>query len=535
MRLFHEIGITLRSNFQPFFGRLIKKCAGKFDRNLIEMKLEQPLRSILLIYDDSNNCQMIIQALVRSFPEIQIEEVLDFRRLDDILDNSHFDLVITDVAVNWITGLEILEKIKDRFPDCPVVILTDSGSEEMAVNAMKAGFDDYIIKSSMQLDRLSEAVRSVWQKTQSRQEEAQSELRLQLLLDELKMGVFRVTPQGQLLTGSDGFFNLLGLPTSESTSIFLQDPLILRSLVEILARSQPALKWVRPADGESIWLQIHSVITQQAGRTVIDGLVYDITDQTQSANALHQRNQTLEQWVEDRTIQIQAINHELETFAFSISHDLRSPIRQINGFVSLLKQAMESLPRDTTIWHYLQTIEKLAERSRRMIDDLLHFSRTGRIEMQITPVNVARLVYEICSLVEMQLRDYEIVWHIADLPEVQGDRDLLRQVWQNLIDNAVKYSSSRSCIEIEIGARSTPSETIFFVRDQGIGFDMRYANRLFGVFQRLPNALTIDGSGVGLANVQRIVRRHGGRVWAEGEIDAGATFYFSIPQPNFRF
>lgn len=499
------------------------------------MKLEQPLQSILLIDDDYNSCQMIIQVLVRSFPEIQIEEVLNARKLDEVLDNSHFDLVITDAALNWITGLEILEKVKNRFPDRPVVMLTDSGSEEMAVNAMKAGFDDYLIKSSVQPDRLSGSVRSVWQKAQSRQEAAQSELRLQLLLNELKIGVFRVTPQGQLLAGSEGFLHLLGLSAAESTPIFPQDSLVLRTLVETPSRSQPTLKWVRPTDGESIWLQIHSVVTQQHGQTVIDGLVYDITDQTQSANALHQRNQTLEQWVENRTIQIQAINQELETFAFSISHDLRSPIRQINGFVSLLKQSMESLPRDATIWHYLQTIEKLAERSRRMIDDLLHFSRTGRTEMQITTVNMARLVYEICSLVKMQLRDYEIVWHIADLPEVQGDRDLLRQVWQNLIDNAVKYSSSNPCIEIEIGARSTTHETIFFVRDQGIGFDMQYADRLFGVFQRLPNALTIDGSGVGLANVQRIVRRHGGRVWAESAIDAGATFYFSIPHPDFGF
>ncbi|MBW4518962.1 MAG: response regulator [Scytolyngbya sp. HA4215-MV1] len=492
------------------------------------MELAQSLQSILLVDDSSDDRQLIIQALKQSFRGVQVEEICNLSELDNALANSAFELVITDSSLHGTTGLEILAKVKALLPDCPMMMLTNSGSEEVAVAAIKAGFDDYVIKSPEQFERLSQIVRAILEKKQTRQQIIQSESRLKVLLNELNMGTFRATPQGELLEASEGFLNLLGFSSLATAPVFFQDSSVLSTIAEVSPRSPPILEWVRP-DGQQVWLQVHAMGMPNHGQKVIEGLLCDITDQVQVANALRQRNQTLEQWVEDRTLEIQAISGEMETFAFSISHDLRSPIRQINGFVSLLRQSLEPFPCNAIVFHYLQTTENLADRCRRMIDDLLHFSRTGRVEMQYSTVNMTRLVYEICSLVEMQLRDHEIVWQITNLPEIQGDRNLLRQVWQNLIDNAVKYSYSRPCIEIEIGARSTLDETIFFVRDNGIGFDMQDADRLFSVFQRLPNTTAVDGTGVGLANVQRIVRRHGGRVWAEGEIEGGATFYFSLP------
>jgi light-regulated signal transduction histidine kinase (bacteriophytochrome) len=175
-------------------------------------------------------------------------------------------------------------------------------------------------------------------------------------------------------------------------------------------------------------------------------------------------------------------------------------------------------------------ITKLTERSGRMIDDLLLFSRTGRAEMQYTTVNMEQLVQSIKLHIELRCEPRKIIWKIDSLPAVTGDRHLLQQVWQNLLENAVKYSSQKEQTEIQVGSISSPQNLTFFVKDNGIGFDMNFVNRLFGIFQRLENAQQFEGSGIGLANVRRIIHRHGGQVWAEGNPGEGATFYFSLPR-----
>jgi len=230
-----------------------------------------------------------------------------------------------------------------------------------------------------------------------------------------------------------------------------------------------------------------------------------------------------------RAAELVEANKELESFAYSVSHDLRAPLRHLVGYSELLqKHASSSL--DDKSKKYMQTILEAGKRMGNLIDDLLAFSRIGRAETRTTAVNLQQLVAEVVSEIGAQSKREDISWKIGALPVCYGDRPLLRLVLVNLLSNAVKFSGPRSPAKIEIGSvDGNGDKSEIFVSDNGVGFDMQYVNKLFGVFQRLHRADEFEGTGIGLATVQRIVHRHGGTVRAEGAVDRGATFYFSLP------
>lgn len=248
-------------------------------------------------------------------------------------------------------------------------------------------------------------------------------------------------------------------------------------------------------------------------------------------------NVGLEARVAARTAELQLANRELEAFSYSVSHDLRAPLRHISGFIELLvEEAGDSLSDEGR--RYIDVISQSAARMGVMIDDLLAFSRAGRSEVRRTVVNLRQLVDEVIQQAEHDTKDRHISWKIDPLPEVRVDRNLMSLVLGNLIGNAIKYSRQRDPAVIEIGLLGpegqTENELVCFVRDNGVGFDMKYAHKLFGVFQRLHNDSEYEGTGIGLANVRRIIERHGGRVWATGEEGRGATFYFALPVINSK-
>ena len=238
--------------------------------------------------------------------------------------------------------------------------------------------------------------------------------------------------------------------------------------------------------------------------------------------------QGLNRELAQRSVALEAGNKELEAFAYSISHDLRAPLRHMAGFAELLrKNAAASLDEKST--RYVTMIVEAANRMGSLIDDLLAFSRIGRAEARNSVVSLEQITQEAVAEVHPDAGDRKIVWKIDPLPEWYGDRSMLRMALVNLISNAVKFTRTRPEAEIEIGcAEHQDDHVVLFVRDNGVGFDMKYSNKLFGVFQRLHAQETFEGTGIGLATVQRIVHRHGGRVWAEGIVDGGATFYFSL-------
>ncbi|MDZ4732222.1 MAG: CHASE3 domain-containing protein [Nitrospirota bacterium] len=226
---------------------------------------------------------------------------------------------------------------------------------------------------------------------------------------------------------------------------------------------------------------------------------------------------------------LQAANKELEAFSYSVSHDLRAPLRHIDGYATLLSRAAGEALNDKAR-RYLQTISDSAKQMGQLIDDLLVFSRMGRQDMLRTTVNLDQLVKTVLHDLRLDLQGRTISWTMHPLPNVSGDPAMLRQVFVNLISNALKFTATRPETKIEIGAvRRNSGEAEVFVRDNGVGFDMQYVNKLFGVFQRLHRNDEFEGTGIGLANVRRIIHRHGGRTWAEGAVDQGATFYFSLP------
>jgi light-regulated signal transduction histidine kinase (bacteriophytochrome) len=253
----------------------------------------------------------------------------------------------------------------------------------------------------------------------------------------------------------------------------------------------------------------------------------DITERKRGEEKIRGLNADLAR----RTVELEASNKELEAFAYSTSHDLRAPLRHVVGYSELLQKNAGSLLDDKSR-RYVTMVLESAKRMGTLIDDLLAFSRIGRAETQNTLVSLGQLVREVLSEVEREIEGRNIAWKVDALPSVYGDRAMLRVALVNLISNAVKFTGTRPQARIDIGcADGKQDEVVVFVKDNGVGFDMKYVNKLFGVFQRLHKPEAFEGTGIGLATVQRIVARHGGRVWAEGEVDQGATFYFSAPKP----
>ena len=259
------------------------------------------------------------------------------------------------------------------------------------------------------------------------------------------------------------------------------------------------------------------------------GTVQDITERKAAEEALSQLNTELDRRVLERTAQLEAANKEMHAFTYTVSHDLRAPLRHIDGFLELL-QRKAGTALDEQSRHYMDAISQAANKMGLLIDDLLAFSRMGRHALSFQAVDLGTLVREVIGELAPEAAGRDIDWRVGDLPAVNGDAAMLRMVLVNLIANALKFTQPRKGARIEIGSLpGQDAEAVIFVRDNGVGFDMTYADKLFGVFQRLHRADQFEGTGIGLANVRRIISRHGGRTWAEGEVDQGASFYFALP------
>jgi signal transduction histidine kinase len=255
----------------------------------------------------------------------------------------------------------------------------------------------------------------------------------------------------------------------------------------------------------------------------------EIIKRTAAADEILRLNAELEQRLIQRTAQLEAANKEMESFSYSVSHDLRAPLRAMDGFSqAVLEDYAAQLPEEGR--RYLETIRAGAQRMGALIDDLLAFSRLSRLPLNRRRVDTARLVRETLEEFAPQHGGRRIEIRVGELPPCEGDPALLKEVWVNLLSNAFKFTGLRESAVIEIGCTETDGEAVFLVRDNGAGFAMHYAGKLFGVFQRLHRAEEYEGTGVGLAIVQRIIQRHGGRIWAEAEVDRGATFYFTLKE-----
>jgi PAS domain S-box-containing protein len=379
--------------------------------------------------------------------------------------------------------------------------------------------------------------RQIGQRRRAETREGRAVQRSQLIFQAVREPIALFDENLRSLLVNNAFSELYGMDTQQGAQALAEigngawgDPALLQRLSDVLLRDRELWDYdliQRTIDGVERHLVVNARRLQQQHNDA-PALLLTVSDVTTRALA-EQKVNDLNRQLEGKVAQISDVNRELEAFSYSVSHDLRAPLRHIAGFARKLEQHLGERADDKA-GHYIEVIASSAQRMARLIDDLLVFSRLGRGALRLQAVDMQSMVEEARALVESGVEDRRIMWTIAPLPMVIGDENMLRTVWQNLLGNAVKYTGQCDVARIEVSMQQDRQGNYeFTVADNGAGFDMKFADKLFGVFQRLHRASEFPGNGIGLANVRRIVARHGGRVWADAEPGKGARFHFSLP------
>jgi PAS domain S-box-containing protein len=378
----------------------------------------------------------------------------------------------------------------------------------------------------------SKVARDITERKRAEEALRSSEARYRMLFDYAPDGIVIVDSKGYYLDANASICRTLGYTRDEFIGLNASDvvapeeiPHIGQALDVIKTKSDYQREWqFRRKDGSVF--SVDTLATAMPDGNLL-AMIRDITERKQAEEKIHQLNSELEQRVIERTEQLEAANKELEAFSYSVSHDLRAPLRAVDGFSqAVLEDYGPQLPEACR--QDLQTIRNGAQKMGQLIDDLLTFSRLSRLPLSKSDVDTGKLVRSVLGELNYKQKGRQIDVRIAELAPCQADPALLKQVWVNLLSNALKYTGKREAAVIEIGCTREKGQNVYFVRDNGTGFDMQYAHKLFGVFQRLHRAEDFEGTGVGLAIVQRVIHRHGGRVWAESTVNCGATFYFTL-------
>jgi signal transduction histidine kinase len=370
-------------------------------------------------------------------------------------------------------------------------------------------------------------------------------LRLRSVLDNSREGLIVTDEQGKLIIWNLAAERIFGLGASDLPpegwadhyGIYLPDNLATPLTVDQnpLARAihgetvDNELFIRNPNLAEGVLIESHTIPMKNKDGVVCGGLAAfrDITQRRAAEREIRKLNEELEARVVERTAQLEAANHELEAFTYSVSHDLRAPLRHIGGFSKILSEDFgPSLAPEAR--QHLQRIQDGAHRMGLLVDELLNLARVGRHALHLQAARLNLLIEEVVTLLQPDAQGRVIDWKIAELPAAECDPILIKQVFQNLLANALKFTRTREQAIIEISHRQENGKMVIAIRDNGVGFSMKYQDKLFGVFQRLHRVEEFEGTGIGLATVQRIVSKHGGKVWAEAELDKGATFFFTL-------
>ena len=455
-----------------------------------------PTPRILIVEDSATQAERLKYILERN--DYRFATARNGREALGMVNSDLPSLVISDIVMPEMDGYDLCRHLKqdERLKKIPVILLTSLTDPIDVVKGLECGADNFIFKPYDERYLLSHIAYILANQHLREPESAR--------------------------TGVEVFF-------AGRKFVITSDRLqILNLLLSTYETAVERNRELSAARDELRYLN-ETLEVKVAERTA--ALEAEIADRRRAEAEVRRLNAELEQRVKERTAQLETMNQELEAFSYSVSHDLRSPLRHIAGFAGLL-QERAAAQLDDHSRHNLNRIVNSAQKMGRLIEDLLEFSRMGRTSLRQSTIDLTTMVAEIRADLELETKERKIVWRIAPMPTVRADAAMLRQVFVNLLGNAVKYTRTREVAEISIGLQNTTQETVFFVRDNGVGFDMNYADKLFGVFQRLHSEAEFEGTGVGLANVRRIIARHGGRTWAEGKPDGGATFYFTLAGPG---
>jgi len=380
------------------------------------------------------------------------------------------------------------------------------------------------------------SVKDITIRKQALSDLAKSERRLQTVLNTVVDGIITINRDGLIVQVNPAALRVFGYSPEEvigrSFKILMLEEfgneyeLYLKSYIQTgikqitgVAREVVGIRNDRSTFPSELTISLYTVDDVP----YFTGIIRELTAEKLAQKKIYMLNESLLL----RTNELESTNKELEAFSYSVSHDLRAPLRHVNGYIDLLKKRVTS-QLDEKSAHYFDVIEEASSKMNQLIDGLLQFSRNSRAELVMNSMDFNRIILDVIKESQLENQQRKIEWKIADLPRLSGDSSLFRQVWANLIGNALKYTRLCETAVIEISYRQEGENVIFSIRDNGVGFDQAFVTKLFGVFQRLHSDTQFEGTGIGLANVKRIVERHGGSVWAEGELKKGAVFSFSL-------
>ncbi len=513
-----------------------------------------------LLVEDNPGDVLLIREMLRDHPAFSLECATTLALATEQMSRGDVEVVLLDLGLPDSQGLDTLTRFQAGMPDAPVVVLTGYDDDATAAQAVRQGAQDYLVKGSINAELLRRTLRHAierkWHERTARAVENERQQQVERAAEVLgrakadlekaqrvaNVGSWAWHVQTGELDWSDQMFRIFGL-SRESFSGSIHDVIAAaihrddRERVEASNRSvveerQPApleYRVIHP-DGTRrvVWAEAGELELDEHGHAaILRGIVQDITERKLAEAEILALNQELEERVARRTADLAAANQELEAFCYSVSHDLRAPLRAIDGFSrAALEDGGDQLPG--AVCGHLERVCAAARRMAELIDALLSLSRLSRFELRRGQVDLGAVAGDVIGALREADPSRAVEFMIGAGLNAEADPRLTRALLENLLGNAWKFTRERERARIEIGRVEQDRETAFFVRDNGVGFDMAYADNLFGAFQRLHDQRRFEGSGIGLATVSRIVRRHGGRVWAEGEVDHGATFYFTL-------
>ncbi len=527
--------------------------------------MDQTLRILILedVASDADLAEFELQeaGFVYAAQRVMTEEAF-VRALEEFAP----DLILSDFDLPQYNGLLALAEARARCPDVPFILVTGAIGEDRAIETLTQGAKDYVMKSRLHRlvpavrralaeaeehrarkkaeEELREAHKNLERQVEQRTAELQAEIGERRLVEEaLREGreryrtLFSSMNEGFALceaivneAGEPCDYRYLRVnPAFERITGLQWDKIMRRTAREVHPNLEPY--WIEnlcqvALTGEPAhvtgYIQAIGRYLEISAFCPVPGrfgcLLADITERWRMEEVLH-----------SHLLQLEAVNKELESFSYSVSHDLKAPLRAIRGFSQMILRD-KGPDLDALTRQRVAVIQENAERMELLIADLLTLSKVSQQALSFRMIDMDSLVRTVCKECEATYPEKPLVLKVRPLPPAYGDHGLIRQVLVNLMSNAVKYSYNRQTVEIEAGCRQTDMESIYYVRDRGTGFDMKYYDKLFCAFQRLHSAPEVDGTGVGLSIAQRIIHRHGGRIWAEGKVNEGATFYFMLPR-----